>query len=103
MIITAGGENIPRVLIEDVIKRDVSCVASCMVVGDKRKYLSILLTLKAEVDLNTMMPLQELTEFCREWMQSQGSNSKTVHEVHDEVVANPRGSVASAIQSGIDR
>lgn len=46
LIITAGGENIAPVLIENDIKRNMKFVSNCMVIGDKRKYLTVLLTLK---------------------------------------------------------
>ena len=46
ILITAGGENVAPVPIEEAIKEYLPCVSNCMVVGDKRKFLSILLTLK---------------------------------------------------------
>ena len=46
IIITAGGENIAPVPIEDHIKAELPPVASAMVIGDKRKFLSCLLTLQ---------------------------------------------------------
>jgi long-chain-fatty-acid--CoA ligase ACSBG len=46
LIITAGGENIAPVLIENDIKRNMKFISNCMVIGDKRKYLTVLLTLK---------------------------------------------------------
>ncbi len=49
LIITAGGENIPPVLIEDEIKREIgSVVANVMVVGDQRKFLACLVTIRAQ-------------------------------------------------------
>lgn len=49
LIITAGGENIPPVLIENEMKAAMPALSNCMVVGDKRKYLAMLLSLKVEV------------------------------------------------------
>ena len=46
LIITAGGENVAPVLIEDEVKRNLKFISNCMVIGDKKKYLAILLTLK---------------------------------------------------------
>ena len=46
LLITAGGENVAPVLIEDNVKAELSCVSQAMVVGDRCKFLSILLTLK---------------------------------------------------------
>ena len=47
LIITAGGENITPVLIEENIKRMLpGVVGNVMVVGDQRKYLTCLLTLR---------------------------------------------------------
>jgi long-chain-fatty-acid--CoA ligase ACSBG len=50
LIITAGGENVPPVLIEDRFKLQMPALSNCMVVGDKRKFLSILLCLQVEMD-----------------------------------------------------
>ena len=47
IIITAGGENIAPTNIEDQIKKELSDVVSNVtVVGDGKKYLTCLLTLK---------------------------------------------------------
>lgn len=46
LIITAGGENVAPVLLEDNLKAELPCLSNSMVIGDKRKFLSVLLTLK---------------------------------------------------------
>ena len=49
IIITAGGENIAPTNIEDQIKKElIDVVSNVMVVGDGKKYLTCLLTLKVE-------------------------------------------------------
>lgn len=48
LIIGAGGENIAPVPIEDHIKLLCPAISNVMMVGDKRKYNTCLVTLKAE-------------------------------------------------------
>ena len=49
IIITAGGENVPPVLIENNIKNSIDIISNVMVIGDKRKFLSCLITLKCKI------------------------------------------------------
>lgn len=48
LIITAGGENVAPVPIEDELKANCPMISNAMMVGDQRKYNVVLLTLKAE-------------------------------------------------------
>ncbi len=52
LLITAGGENVAPVLIEEEIKKELPFISNAMVVGDNRKFLATLLTLKYDLDKN---------------------------------------------------
>jgi long-chain-fatty-acid--CoA ligase ACSBG len=60
LIITAGGENIPPVLIENEMKAAMLAIANVMVIGDRRKFLSMLVSLKVEMDPETQLPTDRL-------------------------------------------
>ena len=54
LIVTAGGENVPPVPIEESIKRNCEdLLSNVIVVGDKRKFLSCFVTLKVSMVLMT--------------------------------------------------
>lgn len=50
LIITAGGENIPPVPIEDAVKEAIPLISNAMLIGDKKKFLSMLLTIKVTLN-----------------------------------------------------
>eukprot|EP00227_Mantoniella_beaufortii_P011486 CAMPEP_0197602944 /NCGR_PEP_ID=MMETSP1326-20131121/38221_1 /TAXON_ID=1155430 /ORGANISM="Genus nov. species nov., Strain RCC2288" /LENGTH=658 /DNA_ID=CAMNT_0043170385 /DNA_START=73 /DNA_END=2049 /DNA_ORIENTATION=- len=52
LIITAGGENIAPVPIEDRLKSLLPAVSNVMMVGDKKKYNTLLVTLRQKPDDN---------------------------------------------------
>lgn len=56
LIITAGGENIPPVPIEDAIKEAIPILSNVMLVGDKAKYLIMLMTLKVSAGFSPTSP-----------------------------------------------
>lgn len=82
LIITAGGENVPPVLIEEQFKLAMPALSNCMVIGDKRKFLSIILTLKVEVDAEGN-PTDTLTGTALETSKSIGSTATTASEAKD--------------------
>eukprot|EP00095_Tigriopus_kingsejongensis_P011076 snap_masked-scaffold23_size669530-processed-gene-5.1 protein:Tk11076 transcript:snap_masked-scaffold23_size669530-processed-gene-5.1-mRNA-1 annotation:"hypothetical protein LOTGIDRAFT_234625" len=97
ILITAGGENVAPILIENTLKKHLPAISNVMVIGDKRKFLSCLLTLKVEVDQDSMEPLNTLSKPVLEWCEEIGSKAKTAQEAIDDDV------VRRAIQEGINR
>ena len=80
LIITGGGENIAPILIENNIKSELSdIVSNVMVVGDKQKYLTCLITLKCKVDENGI-PTNFLDETALKWCKSICSDLPTTTE-----------------------
>ena len=62
LLITAGGENVAPIPIEDTMKKELPILSNAMVVGDRKKFLSCLLTFKVETDPDTMEPKDTLTK-----------------------------------------
>ena len=52
LIITAGGENIAPVPVEDKLKELLPGISNAMMIGDKRKYNTVLITLRQVPDPN---------------------------------------------------
>lgn len=52
LIVTAGGENVAPVLIENEIIKALPIISNCMVIGDLKKYLAVILTFKLALDKN---------------------------------------------------
>ena len=84
IIVTAGGENVPPIIIEDALKAELPAISQAMLIGDKRKFLSVLLTLRTEVDPDSLMPKDKLSPSALSWVQSLGSKSTTVWDIVDK-------------------
>ncbi|XP_066499586.1 long-chain-fatty-acid--CoA ligase ACSBG2 isoform X1 [Hoplias malabaricus] len=99
LIITAGGENIPPVPIEDAMKEAVPLISNAMLIGDKRKFLSMLITVKCQVNGETGVPEDELTPEAVEFCRKLGSSSTRV----SDIAGGKDRLVHTAIQEGINR
>ncbi|OWK51429.1 Long-chain-fatty-acid--CoA ligase ACSBG2 [Lonchura striata] len=97
LIITAGGENIPPVPIEDAVKNAVPIISNAMLVGDRAKFLSMLLTLKCVVDEETGEPRDDLAPEALEFCQKLGSKATKV----SEIISSKDKAIYAAIQKGI--
>ncbi|XP_016945712.3 long-chain-fatty-acid--CoA ligase heimdall [Drosophila suzukii] len=119
LIITAGGENIPPVHIEDLVKKELPCVSNVLLIGDHRKYLTVLLSLKTKFDGKTGIPQDALREETIEWLRDLGIHETRLSELLNipsdlqlpndtaaqaaalEITAEPK--LLEAIEEGIKR
>jgi len=99
ILITAGGENVAPVPIENIVKEELPCISNCVLVGDGRKFLSMLLTLQTEVCRDKNEPTDVLAPCVIQWCQNLGCDVRTVTEFIERKDAR----VFQAMQEGIDR
>lgn len=99
LIITAGGENIPPVQIEQLVLAELPVLSNALLIGDKKKYLTILVTLKAETNADTGESSDMLTPSTLKWLKSIGSAAKTV----SEIISSKDPFVYKEIEKAIDR
>jgi len=99
LIITAGGENIAPVPIEDNIKEQLPLIATAMVIGDKKKFLSVLLTLQVEVDINTGLSTDKLLPIAVNYLKSLGIDATKAQEI----APNVPEALQKAIEEGINK
>ncbi|NXI46790.1 ACBG2 ligase, partial [Galbula dea] len=97
LLITAGGENIPPVPIEEAVKEAVPIISNAMLVGDRAKFLAMLLTLKCTVDVETGEPGDDLSPEAVDYCQKLGSKATKV----SEIISSKDKAVYGAIQKGI--
>jgi long-chain-fatty-acid--CoA ligase ACSBG len=83
LIITAGGENVPPVLIEEHLKAAMPALSNAMVVGDKRKFLAVILCLQVEID-EEGVPTNKLTGAALEAAKEIGSSATTTDGARDD-------------------
>jgi len=84
IIVTGGGENVAPVPIEDNIKLQMKdIVSNCMVLGDKRKHLACILTLRTVLD-KANQPTDQLHPDVIKWAEELGAESETVTDLLEE-------------------
>jgi long-chain-fatty-acid--CoA ligase ACSBG len=99
LIITAGGENIPPVPIENLVKGECPALSNTFLVGDKRKFLTMLVTLKTEMSAEGA-PKDELAPETLKWIGEMDLKYTKLNEI---LAAGPDPKVVKAIQAAIDR
>lgn len=98
LVITAGGENIPPVHIENLVKAECPAISNAFLVGDNRKFLTILISLKTEMDKNGA-PTDDLAVESLKFMESLDLKYTKL----SEVLAGPDQKVSKALQDAVDR
>ncbi|XP_077634109.1 long-chain-fatty-acid--CoA ligase ACSBG2-like isoform X4 [Crocuta crocuta] len=98
ILIMAGGENVAPIPIENLVKEKIPIISHAMLVGDKANFLSILLTLKCQMDGITGQPMDDLSMEAINFCRNLGSHVSTVSEILE--LRDPL--VYKAIQEGID-
>lgn len=93
------GENIPPVHIENLVKGECSAISNAFLVGDKRKFLTILITLKTEMD-SEGTPKDELTGDSLKLMESLDLKYTKMSEILEN---GPDPKVMAVIQEAIYR
>ncbi|KAK8809865.1 hypothetical protein WA158_000808 [Blastocystis sp. Blastoise] len=83
LIVTAGGENVPPVYIENKLTEICSSISNVLVIGDKRKYLSCLISLKTKADQNGE-PTNRLNSECLKQSELLNSSSTTIEDVLED-------------------
>ncbi|XP_011299944.1 very long-chain-fatty-acid--CoA ligase bubblegum isoform X2 [Fopius arisanus] len=99
LIITAGGENIPPVPIEEALLKELPALSNAMLVGDMKKFLTILVTLKTNMDPDTGGPLDTLFPSTKSWAKSVGSKATTV----SEIIRTQDPAIYNEIEKAMDR
>ena len=91
--------SLPHFLFPYQVKLQCPMVSNAVLIGDKRKFLSCLLTLRVVMEPTEVgpQPTDKLDATCLLAMQAIGSSATTVAEAK----ADPK--VAKAVQEGIDR
>ena len=93
-----SGEEVEPSRLEDRVRRELGCVAHCLVVGQARENLAVLLSLDTEVDPGGV-PTSRLTPQCQQWFRAARFEVETISEVLESVDLG----IKHVIQAGIDR
>ena len=82
LIITAGGENVAPVPIEDNFKEECPACSNIMLLGENQRFMSALITFKVDIDMKNGLPSLNLTSEAAKYFQEMtGETFKTSEEV----------------------
>merc|ERR1712048_381709 len=97
IIITAGGENIAPVPVEDLFKLHCPPCSNIMMIGEQRRFMAALITFKVDIDPKTGVPSKNLLKEAQTFfIHKLGVDVKTT----DQAISNPR--IVEFVQNCID-
>ncbi|XP_075149658.1 long-chain-fatty-acid--CoA ligase heimdall-like [Haematobia irritans] len=103
LIITSGGENMPPNYIEDLIKKELPCLSNVVAIGDRRKYVTALLTFKTFIDPETGYPLDILLPEAVDWLSSIGQHyTHLSHMLHIQLPDDLQNFDPNTVQIKLD-
>ena len=94
LLVTAGGENVAPIIIENIAKEELPFISNIMLIGDQRKFVSALISLRT-TSLASDPPNRELAPELLEYLSKQGITGLTTV---DEAVQSE--AVIKLIQKG---
>jgi len=106
LIITAGGENVAPVPIEDMFKAECPPCSNIMVVGEQQRFMGALITFKVGVDMKTGLPSNDLVEEAQAYFKDKlGLTLKTSDEAcsNDKVFEHVQECVTSTNSKLVSR
>ncbi|KNC73325.1 hypothetical protein SARC_14116 [Sphaeroforma arctica JP610] len=77
LIIGAGGENVAPLPVEKAMKKAMPYLSNCVVFGERKPYMGMLVSLCVEMDPATMKPTDQLEGVSLQWTKSVGSKAAT--------------------------
>ncbi|XP_061528355.1 long-chain-fatty-acid--CoA ligase ACSBG2-like [Phycodurus eques] len=98
LLITAGGENVAPVPIENAVKAEAPIISNAMLIGDRKKFLSMFVTLKCVMDKDGN-PTDQLSPEAVSFCQNLGVTATKV----SEIIGNKEPAVYKTIQESVDR
>jgi long-chain-fatty-acid--CoA ligase ACSBG len=84
LIITAGGENVSPLPIETQLKEACPIIRQAVVIGDERKFLTCLFTLKVNYDRQLGRPTNDLSGEVLSFVHTLSSKARTVMDAQSD-------------------
>ncbi|OXB72207.1 UNVERIFIED_CONTAM: hypothetical protein H355_014948 [Colinus virginianus] len=89
LLITAGGENVAPLLLEANLMQELpSLLSHCMVVGDRRRFLAVLVCLYTAHNTSSSVSSHELSPEVLRVIRPLGSTSKTLQDAQQDPIIN---------------